>query len=279
MHREELWLQDSSGARRRPVWLGILQAARSLLLLAVALALVASAALPAQAQELLLSVAISLKDATEEVGRQFMAAHPGVRLQYNFGASGDLQKQIEAGAPVDVFISAGQRQVDELSKQNLLRAESRKVFARNVLVLIVPGDSALDLRAPADLLRPQVQRVVIGNPKTVPAGQYAEESLRNLGILETLRPKLVFAENVRQALEYVTRGEVDAGFVYSTDAATRADRVKVVGQPPRDSYTPVTYPGAVVAASMQPALAQAFLDLMLSPAGQQVLARYGFQQP
>jgi molybdate transport system substrate-binding protein len=256
-----------------------LQAARSLLLLAVALALVASAALPAQAQELLLSVAISLKDATEEVGRQFMAAHPGVRLQYNFGASGDLQKQIEAGAPVDVFISAGQRQVDELSKQNLLRAESRKVFARNVLVLIVPGDSALDLRAPADLLRPQVQRVVIGNPKTVPAGQYAEESLRNLGILETLRPKLVFAENVRQALEYVTRGEVDAGFVYSTDAATRADRVKVVGQPPRDSYTPVTYPGAVVAASMQPALAQAFLDLMLSPAGQQVLARYGFQQP
>ena len=233
----------------------------------------------ARAEDVLLSVAISMKDVTEELGRQFMATHPGVRLQYNFGASGDLQKQIEAGAPVDAFISAGQRQVDELSRQGLLRAESRKVFARNALVLIVPGDSALDLRAPADLLRPQVQRVVIGNPKTVPAGQYAEESLRNLGLLEALRSKLVLAENVRQALEYVARGEVDAGFVYSTDAATRAGRIKEAGQPPQDSYTPVTYPGAVVAASKQPALAQAFLDLLLSPAGQQVLARFGFQRP
>jgi molybdate transport system substrate-binding protein len=132
---------------------------------------------------------------------------------------------------------------------------------------------------PADLLRPQVQRVVIGNPKTVPAGQYAEECLRTLGLWDALRPKLVFAENVRQALEYVARGEVDAGFVYSTDAAVRAGQVKIAGQPPQESYAPVTYPGAIVAASRQPALAQAFLDLLLSPAGQEVLARYGFQPP
>jgi molybdate transport system substrate-binding protein len=143
----------------------------------------------------------------------------------------------------------------------------------------VPGDSRLDLRGPADLLRPQVQRVVIGNPKSVPAGQYAEESLRSLGLWEALRPKLVFAENVRQALEYVARGEVDAGFVYSTDAATRAGRIKEAGRPPQESYLPVTYPGAILTTSRHPALAQAFLDLLLSPAGQQVLARWGFQPP
>ena len=136
----------------------------------------------ADAQEILLSVAISLKDAMEELGGQFQRTHPGVTLQYNFGASGDLQKQIEAGAPVDLFISAGQRQIDALEKQGLLRPGSRRVFARNVLTLIVPNDSRLDLQKPADLLRPEVRRVVIGNPKTVPAGQYAEESLRSLGL-------------------------------------------------------------------------------------------------
>ncbi len=243
------------------------------------LSLILGAGSVAQAQEFLVSAAISLKDAVEELGREFQRTHPGVTLQYNFGASGDLQKQIEAGAPVDLFISAGQRQIDELGKRGLLRAESRRIFARNVLTLIVPGDSRLDLRGPADLLQPRVQRVVIGNPKTVPAGQYAEESLRNLGILETLRPKLVFAENVRQALEYVTRGEVDAGFVYSTDAATRAGRIKEAGRPPQESYAPVTYPGAIIATSRHPVLAHAFMDLLLSPAGQQILARWGFQPP
>jgi len=243
------------------------------------LMVVMGAASMARAQEMLLSVAISLKDATEELGREFQRTHPGVTLRYNFGASGGLQKQIEAGAPVDLFISAGQKQIDELARQGLLRAESQRTFARNVLTLIVPGDSRLDLRGPADLLRPEVQHVVIGNPKTVPAGQYAEESLRSLGLWDALLPKLVFAENVRQALEYVARGEVDAGFVYSTDAATRVDRIKEAGRPPQESYTPVTYPGAIIATSQHPALAQAFMDLLLSPAGQLVLARWGFQPP
>lgn len=250
-----------------------------LVALTLVLMVVMGATTAARAQEVLLSVAVSLKDATEELGREFQRTHPGVTLQYNFGASGDLQKQIEAGAPVDLFISAGQKQIDELGKQGLLRAESRRIFARNVLTLIVPGDSRLDLRGPADLLQPQVQRVVIGNPKTVPAGQYAEESLRSLGLWEALRPKLVFAENVRQALEYVARGEVDAGFVYSTDAATRAGRIKEAGRPPQESYAPVTYPGAIIATSRHPAIAQAFMDLLLSPAGQQLLARWGFQPP
>ena len=226
-----------------------------------------------------LSVAVSLKGVTEELGRSFMAAHPGVTLRYNFGASGDLQKQIEAGAPIDVFLSAAQRQMDELEKQNLIVSASRRAFARNVLTVIKPADSRVDIAKPADLLDARVGRIVIGSPKTVPAGQYAEESLRALGLWDRLQPKLVFAENVRQALDYVARGEVDAGFVYTTDAATRAQGVKEAFRPPDDSYRPVIYPGAVVAASKQPALGQAFLDLLGSPQGRAVLSRFGFQPP
>ncbi len=145
-------------------------------------------AAPASAQELTLSVAVSMKEAVEEIGRAFTATRPGVRLRYNLGSSGELQKQIEAGAPVDLFVSAAQRQMDELDKRGLVVAASRRVFARNVLVVIKP----------ADLLDARVTRIAIGNPKTVPAGQYAEESLRGLGLWERVRPKLVFAENVRQ---------------------------------------------------------------------------------
>ena len=247
--------------------------------LAMALAVVLLAAAGARAQEVTLSVAVSLKEATEELGRGFMATHPGVTLRYNFGASGDLQKQIEAGAPVDVFLSAAQRQMDELEKRGLIVAASRRAFARNVLTVVKPADSRIDITKPTDLLEARVGRIVVGSPKSVPAGQYAEESLRALGLWDRLQPKLVFAENVRQALDYVARGEVDAGFVYTTDAAARAQGVKEAFRPPDDSYRPVVYPGAVVAASKQAALAQAFLDLLASPQGRTVLGRFGFQPP
>jgi molybdate transport system substrate-binding protein len=233
----------------------------------------------AAAQDVTLSVAVSLKDVTEELGRAFMSAHPGVTLHYNFGASGDLQKQIEAGAPIDVFLSAGERQMDELAKRHLIVPASRRAFARNVLTVIKPADSRIDIVKPADLLDGRVGRIVIGNPKTVPAGQYAEESLRGLGLWERLKPKLVFSENVRQALDYVARGEVDAGFVYTTDAAMRAQGVREAFRPPDDSYRPVVCPGAVVAGAKQATLGQAFLDLLGSPQGRTVLSRFGFQLP
>ena len=247
--------------------------------LTVALVVLLLAATGACAQDVTLSVAVSLKEAVEELGRGFMAGHPGVALRYNFGASGDLQRQIEAGAPVDLFLSAAQRQMDELEKQKLIVAGSRRVFARNVLTVIKPADSKVDIAKPADLLDSRVGRIAIGNPKTVPAGQYAEESLRALGLWDRVQPKLVFGENVRQVLDYVGRGEVDAGFVYTTDAAARAQGVKEAFRPPEDSYRPVIYPGAVVAAAKQPALAQAFLDLLSGPQGRTVLARFGFEPP
>ena len=244
----------------------------------VALLLLAAVS-PARAQDVTLSVAISMKDAVEELGRGFMASRPGVTLRYNFGSSGELQKQIEGGAPIDLFVSAAERQMDELVKKGLVVSPSRRIFARNVLTVVKPADSKIDISKPADLLDARVTKIVIGNPKTVPAGQYSEESLRAMGIWERLQSKLVFSENVRQALDYVARGEVDAGFVYTTDAATRGQQVKEAFRPAEDSYRPVVYPVAVVAGAKQAALAQAFLDLLVSRDGQATLARLGFQPP
>jgi len=220
-----------------------------------------------------------MKEVVEELGRRFMAARPGVTLRYNLGSSGELQKQIEAGAPIDLFISAAPRQMDELEKKGLVLAATRRVFARNVLTVVKPADSRIDLTKPSDLLDPRVTKIVIGSPKTVPVGQYAEESLRALGLWERLQAKLVFAENVRQALDYVARGEVDAGFVYTTDAATRAKQVKEAFRPAEDTYRPILYPVAVVAGAKHPAIAEAYVDLLLSRDGQAVLARFGFLPP
>jgi molybdate transport system substrate-binding protein len=231
------------------------------------------------AQELTLSVAISMKEAVEEIGRRFVQGRSVVRLHYNFGGSGDLQKQIEAGAPVDVFVSAADRQMDELDRRGLIRPGSRRTFARNALSAVVPADTPLTITRAADLRQPQVRRVAIGNPKTVPAGQYAEESLRALALWDAVRPRLVFGENVRQVLEYVARGEVEAGFVYVTDLTGRSGLVKEAFRPPESSYRPVTYPVAVVAGSRHAALAQAFIDLLLSGEAQKTLARLGFQAP
>ncbi|HSE06766.1 MAG TPA: molybdate ABC transporter substrate-binding protein [Methylomirabilota bacterium] len=233
----------------------------------------------AAGQSITVSAAISMKDAVTEVGRGFAAARPGVTVLHNWGSSGELQKQIEAGAPVDVFISAAQLQMDELEKRGLVVPATRRVFARNVLTVIKPGDSRVDIAKAADLADPRLTRIVVGNPKTVPAGQYAEESLRALGLWDRVRAKLIFAENVRQALDYVARGEVDAGFVYSTDAAVRGRAVREAFRPAEDTYRPIVYPAAVVAATREPALARAFVERLVSREGQLILARFGFQPP
>lgn len=252
---------------------------RARVALAGVVALAAGWVTPVGAQELTLSVAISMKEAIETVGRSFTLSRPGLTLRYNLGASGDLQKQIEAGAPIDVFVSAAARQMDELERKGLILPDTRRAFARNVLVVIKPADSALDLTAVGDLLGPRVTRVAIGNPKTVPAGQYAQESLRAVGVWERLGPKLVLGENVRQVLEYVARGEVDAGFVYATDVAAAGPRVRTAFRPGEDTYPPVVYPVAVVAGSRQVALARAFVELVSGAEGQAVLRRLGFQPP
>jgi molybdate transport system substrate-binding protein len=226
--------------------------------------------------EITISAAISLKNAFEDIGRIFQERNPGTKLLFNFGASGDLARQIEAGAPVDVFASAAKKDVDDLDQKGFVASNSRKNFAGNAVVLIKPANSNLLINSMEDLGRKEVGKVAIGNPKTVPAGRYAEEALRHFNLWESLKGKLIFAGNARQVLDYVARNEVDTGLVYSTDAMARSREVKVVMRLPEGSHRPVVYPIGVIKGTKAGILSRSFVDLVLSAEGQRILSKYGF---
>ena len=243
-------------------------------------ALLLAADIRAQAtstHEITISAAISLKNAFEEIGKTFMEKRPGVKLVFNFGASGDLARQIEAGAPVDVFASAAQKDMDDIDRKGLLAANSRKNFTGNMVVLVKPVNSTIKLGSLKDLQKGEVKKIAIGNPKTVPAGRYAEEVLKHFNLWDAVKDKLIFAENVRQVLDYVARGEVDAGIVYSTDALVRAKEVRIVAEAPEQSHQPIIYPIAIVKGSKKESLAKEFIDVVTSREGEKVLERYGFR--
>lgn len=229
------------------------------------------------AGEITVSAAVSLREAFGEIGKQY-EARTGTRVNFNFGASGALQKQIESGAPVDVFASAGRPQMEALAAQELIVPESRRDFARNTLVLAVPADQTAGLKSFADLGGAAVRKLAVGNPKIVPAGQYAAQALTRLGLWQQLQPRLVLAEDVRQVLDYVARGEVEAGLVYASDVRAADNRVRIVGRAPADSHDPILYPLAVVRASKQRGAAQAFIDAVVSDEGQGSLEKYGFER-
>ncbi|MBC7327298.1 molybdate ABC transporter substrate-binding protein [bacterium] len=228
----------------------------------------------AKEKELVVSAAASLKDSFQEIGKIFMKKHKGVKVLFNFGGSGALRLQIEAGAPVDVFASAGQKDMDLLEKKGLVMKGTRHNFVENVIVLIAPIGSKLS--SFADLKTPAVQRFAMGNPKTVPSGQYGEETLKYQKLWESLQGKIVYGEDVRQVLDYVARKEVDAGIVFRTDALLRPKEVKIVAEAPNGSYTRPLYPIAVVAKTREPQLAKEFVALVLSPTGKKIFSKYGF---
>lgn len=226
--------------------------------------------------EILVSAAASLKDAFREISSKFEKS-ANVKVRFNFAASGILQKQIEAGAPVDVFASAGEKQMDALEAKHLLAESTRRNFARNELVLVIPRDEPNQFASFADLTGPRMKRLAIGNPKTVPAGRYAEQLLRNLALWEALEPRFVFGEDVRQVLDYVARGEVAAGIVYATDVILAKEKVAIAARAPEDSHELIVYPIAVIKASRNVAVARRFIEFVLSEDGQEVLRKYGFQ--
>jgi molybdate transport system substrate-binding protein len=231
-------------------------------------------------QLLTVSAAASLTEAMREIGARFEAARPGVMVRFNFASSGVLVQQIVQGAPVDVFASADQETMERGIARKVIDPATRRDFARNAVVMIAPtrgAPGAASLSGLADLRRPDVRRVALGKPATVPAGRYAKQALDRAGLWAVLEPKLVHAENVRQVLDYVARGEVEAGFVYRTDAALLQDKARVVLT--IEGGDPVTYPVAVVADSRQPALARDFHGFLLGPEAQAVLARHGFARP
>jgi molybdate transport system substrate-binding protein len=224
---------------------------------------------------LTVSAAASLQDAIEALDPTFESAHPNIGVNYNFAASGTLQQQIEQGASIDLFISAASKQMDALQAKNLIINDTRRNLLSNSLVLVVPQDSALQISEFQQLTDPAVKRISVGEPRSVPAGQYAVEVFENLGILPQLQPKFVYGNSVRNVLGSVESGNADAGVVYATDAKI-SDQVKTVVKAPANSHAPIVYPIAVIAASTQPAAAHIYGQFLTGEEAQSLFSQYGF---
>lgn len=231
----------------------------------------------AYAGQVVVSAAASLTNAFKAAAVAFESENHDVQILLTFGASDVVLQQIINGAPADVFASADQKAMDKAASAKVVDPASRQDFARNEVVLIVPVDSKLGLTTAQELTRAEVKRVTYGNPASVPVGRYTMAVLKKAGLWEPLQAKSILAQNVRQALDYVARDEVDAGFVFATDAAIMPTKVKVVQH--LASPEPVLYPIALTVRGQQNQDAQAFIKFVLSPQGQAVLARFGFKQP
>ncbi|HZT54863.1 MAG TPA: molybdate ABC transporter substrate-binding protein [Burkholderiaceae bacterium] len=227
----------------------------------------------ARADDLTVSAAASLTNAFTDIAKAYETQHPGTHVNLNFGASDVLLKQIEQGAPADVFASADETTMDRAASAGRIDAASRRDFAANTLVLVTPAGSTAPAKL-GDLAQDAYKHIAIGNPDSVPAGRYAKQALAEAKLWDVLQPKFVQAQNVRQALDYVARGEAEAGFVYATDAASQAAKVKVALTVP--TATPVHYPAAAVGPCKQKPAACEFVQFLATPASRATLAKYGF---
>jgi molybdate transport system substrate-binding protein len=229
------------------------------------------------AAEIMVSAAISLKNAFEEIGAGFEKTNSDQKVSFNFGASGDLATQITGGAPVDVFASAAQKDMDGIDQKGLVVPDTRVDFVQNSVVLIQPASSANGVGTFQDLSKIEIHKIALGNPVTVPAGRYAKEVLEYFKLWDSLQYKLVYSENVRQVLDYVVRNEVDAGIVYSTDAMTREKDIRVISQAPAESHLPIIYPIAVISGTKNEKTSREFIEFIKSEDGKKILQKYGFQ--
>ena len=226
-------------------------------------------------QKLVVSAAASLTDAFTQLGKDFEKANPGVNVVFNFGGSGSLLQQISNGAPVDVFASADIETMDMARQKGVVDPSTVFYFAATKLVLVAPKES--HIKVLKDLSGSSVKRIAVGNPDLVPVGRYTKEELERDGMWGGLEPKFLYCASVRKVLDDVTHGEVDAGFVYETDAAIVPNKLKLICE--LGGYRPVVYPIAAVTASKYPVLDKEFIKYILSERGQAVLARYGFINP
>lgn len=229
------------------------------------------------AGEIVVSAASSLTSAFKELGREYEVQHPGINVLISFAASDVLQRQIVNGAPVDIFASADQVAMDKAVQGGAVDETDRRDFARNEVVLVAPADDAFDIKSVDDLGSKRITRIGVGNPETVPVGRYTQAFLQDSGQWDGIKEKLILGQSVRQVLDYVARGEVDAAFVFATDAAVMADRVKVIQRLASPSL--VSYSIALVKRNGRNPEAVGFLDYVLSGSGQAVLEKYGFGRP
>ncbi len=233
----------------------------------------------AHAGELNVSAASSLTNAFKDIAASYQTQFPDAKVQLNFGASGALLQQLAKGAPVDVLATADQEAMDAAEKQNLIISKERKIFVRNSLVLIQAVGDTNKIEHIEDLQQAGIKRIAIGNPASVPVGRYAMQAINTAKILPAIKDKLINTQNVRQALDYVAKAEVDAGFVYATDAVIMSDKVKVKVSIHLALAKTISYPVAVSKNSNNAQEAKRFVQFLLSPPAQTILARYGFQKP
>ncbi|MEC0244098.1 molybdate ABC transporter substrate-binding protein [Paenibacillus dokdonensis] len=233
---------------------------------------------PEELVNLTISAAASMTDALNEIEKSYEAAHPNIELSFNFGGSGALQKQIEQGAPADLFLSAATKNMKPLVEQNLIEEGKEKTLLKNELVAVVPADTKAAVAGIEDLSKAEVKKVAIGIPESVPAGNYAKEALTNSKLWEPLQSKMVQAKDVRQVLQYVETANVDAGFVYKTDALT-SSKVKIAFTVDPASYSAVEYPIGIVKATKHAKEAEDFYNYLQSQASLDVFIKYGFAVP
>lgn len=226
---------------------------------------------------LTISAAASLTDALTEIRKTYEGEHEGVKLSFNFGASGALQQQIEQGAPADLFLSAAAKNMNALVGKKLIEDDAHTNLLTNALVVVTPKDGQA-VASLADLSGDAFKQIAIGIPESVPAGGYAKEALENAGLWDSLAGKTVQGKDVRQVLQYVETGNVDAGFVYKTDALTSKD-VTVALEVDPSTYEPIAYPIGIVKATKHEKEARAFYDYLQSKDAKDVFAKYGFTMP
>jgi molybdate transport system substrate-binding protein len=269
--------QSSLPMKRRKL-LVLITTALATLLLAIGLPILTSSPVVAQSNtSLLISAAASLKEALEEIKPLYQQSKSNVNISYNFGSSGALQQQIEQGAPADIFISAAKKQVDALEQKGFLVAGTRNIIAKNRLVLVVPKNVG-GITSFYSLKDAKVKKIAIGEPRSVPAGQYAQQVLEKLKIWTEVKSKLVFANNVRQVLASVESGNADAGLVYITDAKI-SNQVKIVVTADEKYHSPIIYPLAVVKRSKNINAAKEFSQFLSSDQAKMVFKKYGFILP
>ncbi len=225
-------------------------------------------------EELIIFGAMSLTDALTEVSQRFGAVQ-NVKVYCNFAGSSTLQRQIEKGAPTDVFISASPKQIDALQRKGLIYEDTRRAILNNQLVLVAPVTSSLTMTDGAGLAQDSIRRIAIGEPNSVPAGIYGKEALTHLGVWTTVQPKLIPSADVRSTLAYVESGEVDIGVIYQTDARF-SKKVRTIYQFPNSSHSPIVYPAAILRSTGHQFLAQAFLEYLQTPEVTAIFEKYGF---
>ncbi|ANS73368.1 molybdenum ABC transporter substrate-binding protein [Paenibacillus yonginensis] len=228
--------------------------------------------------ELTISAAASLTDALKEISQSFEAQHPHIHVNFNFGASGMLQQQIEQGAPADLFLSAASKNMQALLDKQLIDSSQEVNLLNNDLVVVTPLDKGDMVQTLDDLKKPEVKTVAIGIPESVPAGNYAQEALQAAGLWDSLQSKTVQGKDVRQVLQYVETGNADAGFVYKTDALT-SDQVKVAFSVDSSLYKAIEYPIGIVKATKHSREAEAFYQYLQTKEALDVFVKYGFTIP